>query len=85
MVTSAIRSGSQIRAARALLGWGQSQLAEGAGVAGKTIERAEATSALKGGRTLRAIEDCLVSNGIVFVDTDEGLGVLVRHVDRTDA
>lgn len=62
--------GEQIRAARALLGWTASDLAEKAGVSYPTIQRLDATKGPVGGRfeTVDAVRRALESAGIQFLE-----------------
>ncbi|WP_425419052.1 helix-turn-helix domain-containing protein [Oricola indica] len=71
----------QIKAARALLHWDQSELAERAGVGGSTIKRIEARPGLIQGnvRTAYQIEECLKAAGIDFVDQDDRTGVTLKR------
>lgn len=76
---------SQVRAARALLGWSQDDLAKAAGVSGPTVKRIEPGEGLLRtsdeiiGKIRRAIE----AAGIEFIDADRpqdhGIGVRIRH------
>ncbi|MGR4929872.1 helix-turn-helix domain-containing protein [Bradyrhizobium sp. CAR08] len=71
----------QIKAARALLGWSQDDLARTAEVSIPTIKRLEALDGLLGGRTQTAenIVLALTSAGIEFIDENGGgRGVRLR-------
>ncbi len=72
--------GEQIRAARALLGWEQKQLAEAAGVSVETVSRLERTrgkvSAYTG--TLETIQKALEAGGVEFTN-DDAPGVRLRR------
>ncbi len=72
--------GEQIRAARALLGWEQRQLAAAAGVSVETVSRLERTrgpvSAYTG--TAEAITKVLQDAGVEFID-DDAPGVRLRR------
>ena len=63
----------QVRAARALLGWNQAQLAEEAGIGGTTIKRLESKPGLLGGSadTAWRIQGALEKAGVIFIDDDE--------------
>jgi transcriptional regulator with XRE-family HTH domain len=64
----------QIKAARALLGWSQEQLALAADVSIPTIKRLEAQDGFLGGRveTGSKIEAALQRAGIQFIDENGG-------------
>ena len=69
----------QIRAARALLGWSQQQLAD------KAIVSLNAVARLEGGvvdsriSTVQAVQEALVKAGIEFLDADQkGEGVRLK-------
>jgi transcriptional regulator with XRE-family HTH domain len=64
----------QIKAARALLGWSQDQLAAAAKVSIPTIKRLEAHDGVLGGRadTGEKIEAALKNAGVVFIDENGG-------------
>ena len=72
---------SQIRAARALLGWHQDELAKKAKVGLATIQRLERSPpgpVMANVATAMKIIDCLQKAGIRFLNTDEQGGVGVR-------
>jgi DNA-binding XRE family transcriptional regulator len=60
-------TGEQFRAARAMLGWEQAELAEKAGVSLKTIKRLEATSGRVEARSEWGVKKALELGGIEFV------------------
>jgi len=64
----------QIKAARALLGWSQEQLAFASNVSVPTIKRLEAQDGPLGGRTDTGdkIEAALAKAGIEFIDENGG-------------
>ncbi len=71
----------QLRAARGLIGWSQSALAEASGLALSTIKRMEGdrgplrSSAQNVLKVQRALEDA----GVIFIDADEeGPGVRLK-------
>ncbi len=70
----------QIRAARALLRWGQEELAKAAGISVETVKRLERTpgavSAYIG--TVEAITKALEARGVEFTENEEGRGVRLR-------
>jgi predicted transcriptional regulator len=72
----------QIKAARALLGWSQADLARGSGVSEPTIARLEAAGGEIGGRqgTARKIQAALEKAGIEFINENGGgPGVRLRR------
>ena len=76
----------QIKAARALLGWSQSDLARHSGMSEPTIARLESTDGQLGGRgeTVRKIQAALETNGIEFIDENgTGEGVRFRKPRRS--
>jgi transcriptional regulator with XRE-family HTH domain len=78
----------QIKAARALLGWSQEQLASAAHISVPTIKRLEAQEGPLGGRTDTGdkIEAALEKAGIEFIDENGGgPGVRLKkaHKQRT--
>jgi transcriptional regulator with XRE-family HTH domain len=75
----------QVKAARALLGWSQDDLAAAAGVSIPTIKRLEASDDFLGGRaeTATKILTALVSAGIEFIEENGGgPGVRLRKSTR---
>jgi transcriptional regulator with XRE-family HTH domain len=75
---------AQIRAARALLGIGQIELSELAGVGISTVRRIELASEVSGSaRTLWKIQNALEAAGVEFIPADElkGLGVRLKRSD----
>ena len=74
-------SSGQMRAARGLIGWSQSDLAGAAGLSRPTIERAEAKTASEA--TLVAIRRALEDAGVIFVEENgDGPGVRLRKTRR---
>ncbi|WP_348272696.1 helix-turn-helix domain-containing protein [Pannonibacter tanglangensis] len=70
-----------MKAARALLGWSQSDLALRSGVSEPTIKRLEASDGPLGGRsdTVEKVVSALEQAGIIFVsENGEGPGVRLR-------
>lgn len=82
-------TGTQIRAARALLGWSQSELARRSGASLPTIKRLEASGDDPAGtvKTNEKIRIAVEAADIVFIDDDAdgGRGVRIGHRDRTRA
>jgi transcriptional regulator with XRE-family HTH domain len=75
----------QIKAARALLGWSQDQLATAANVSIPTIKRLESNDGLLGGRadTGAKIEAALKRAGVEFIDENGGgSGVRLRKAGQ---
>ena len=71
----------QVKAARALLGWSQADLAEKSGVSEPTVARLESVEGELGGRehTAEKIRAAITTAGIEFIDEDGGgLGVRLR-------
>jgi transcriptional regulator with XRE-family HTH domain len=70
----------QMRAARALLGLNQTQLAKLAGVGIATVKRIEAESGqIRGAaQTIWKIQTALENAGVRFIDADENAGVGLR-------
>jgi len=76
LITSA-----QIRAARALLGWSRSDLAENSGIGFSSMLRLESADGVPGAqfKTLEAIKNTFEKAGIEFIGTPEsGAGVRWR-------
>ena len=72
----------QIKAARALLGWSQDELAAAAKISIPTIKRLEAGEGALGGRneTGEKIREALQTAGVDFIDENGGgAGVRLRH------
>ena len=71
----------QVKAARALLGWSQSDLAHRSGVSEPTIARLESTEGELGGRegTAEKIRKSIEAAGVQFIEENGGgLGVRLR-------
>ncbi len=71
-------SPAQIRAARGLLGWTQSQLSARSGVSEQTIRLCETGQRQPYGRTLDSLQSALLEAGIVFIDDNGDKGVMLR-------
>ncbi|HEX4710591.1 helix-turn-helix transcriptional regulator [Phenylobacterium sp.] len=70
-----------MKAARALLGWSQEDLARESGVSLPTLKRLEAQDGIVGGRvsTGDRIAAALAHGGVIFIDENgEGPGVRLR-------
>jgi transcriptional regulator with XRE-family HTH domain len=68
----------QIRAARALLGWSQPQLADHSRVAQATIARLERAAVVPRIDTLNAVREALEAGGVEFLPESGGRGDGVR-------
>jgi transcriptional regulator with XRE-family HTH domain len=76
-----MRYSAQIRAARALLGWSQGQLARRAGVGPATLQRIEQGDGIVKGNfsTITKIQKALEEAGIHFTEDDAGeIGVRLK-------
>ena len=75
-------TGRQVRAARVLLGWTQSTLAERSKLGFATIQRVESQSGPIHGmtETVLKLKAALESAGIIFIDEDRTAGPGVRLV-----
>ena len=71
---------SQIRAARALLGWRQEDLSKASGVGTATIQRIERSNSAVTGyvSTLVRIQAAFEGAGVLFIDNDETAGIGLR-------
>ena len=72
---------SQLRAARGILGWSQSDLSKASGVALSTVKRMEAGSGLLRGiaQNVWKVQSSLEDAGVVFIDENGGgAGVRLR-------
>ena len=75
----------QVRAARALLNWTQETLADKALVALTALKRLESESWLPMREDTRdQVQRALEVNGIVFIDSQKGRGVLLLDTSRAD-
>lgn len=78
----------QTRAARALLGWTQETLAERALVSLTALKRLESSNDLRVFEsTYDQVRRTLEGNGIVFLTSDQGEGVMIVHTEgeRTES
>jgi transcriptional regulator with XRE-family HTH domain len=76
-----MRFSAQIRAARALLGWSQTDLAHVAGIGLATLQRIEQTEGVVKGNfsTILKIQKALEEAGIRFTDGETGeIGVALK-------
>lgn len=73
----------QSRAARALLGWNQETLADKALVSLTALKRVESANRLPVHESTRdQVRRALEENGIVFLNSDQGEGVMIVRQDR---
>jgi predicted transcriptional regulator len=75
----------QIKAARALLGWSQDDLAKHSGISAPTVKRLEAADGNVGGRaaTGESLVTALQQAGVEFIaENGGGAGVRLRKVQR---
>jgi transcriptional regulator with XRE-family HTH domain len=77
----------QIRAARALLGWEQRELADRAGISLTSLSRIERSPGHDARMsTMEKIRATLTAAGIAFVNRDDGvIGVLIRPASGENA
>lgn len=71
-------SSAQIRAARGLLGWTRSQLADKVGVSRQTIDLMENKGDARNHATREKVQDLLERHGVRFLDDDSEGGEGVR-------
>ena len=72
-------TGKQMRAARALLGWSQSRLANAAGVSVTPIARLEREEVNTKTGTLMSLIKALEKAGIVFINEENSEGVKLTN------
>lgn len=79
-------TGNQLKAARALIGWSQAQVAEASGLSIPTVKRAEGQAALSAStEAIAAICSALEAAGVEFIaDQGQGVGVRLRNEDSVD-
>lgn len=78
-----IISPAQCRAARGLLGWSQSDLAEAASVSRSTVAQFEASNKTPIPNNLTAIQSALTASGVEFINDEEREGVVkLKTVDK---
>jgi transcriptional regulator with XRE-family HTH domain len=77
---------AQIRAARALMGLSQAEVAERAGISVPTIKRAEADRGIRvSADVMASIRRALEKAGVIFVEENgEGAGVRLRKTRRDE-
>lgn len=71
----------QCRAARGLLDWSQSDLAEASGIGESTINRFERMTRKPYPNTRKTLRAALEAAGIVFIDDDDTVGAVLRRRD----
>ena len=75
-------TGNQLRAARALIGWSQAQVAQAAGLSVPTVKRAEGQAAISASAdAVSAIRAALESAGVEFTNGDAP-GVRMKRPTR---
>lgn len=70
--------GRQVRAARGLLGWSQTDLCKAAGISRATLLDIENDTGDPKRSSIVAVEAALRQAGVIFVHADQGGGVGVR-------
>lgn len=77
-------TGNQLRAARALIGWTQAQVADAADLSVPTVKRAEGAALLSASPgAIAAIRAALESAGVEFIaENGGGVGVRLKEVDQ---
>jgi transcriptional regulator with XRE-family HTH domain len=82
--SSVLFSPSQIRAARALVGWSQTDVASAAGLSVPTVKRAEADAGIRVSEdAMLAIANTLKKAGVEFIaENGGGPGVRLRKAKR---
>lgn len=82
MLQATMLTAAQIRAARAMLGWKQTDLAKAADISEMSVKKIEAGSVDPRVSTIAAIQSAFESAGIVFLDPgqnrDGGPGVRLK-------
>jgi transcriptional regulator with XRE-family HTH domain len=73
---------SQLRAARALLGWSRQDLADASGTGRETVQDFESRGSNPKRLTLMAWRKALIRAGVMFIDADEEHGSGVRLRDK---
>ena len=71
----------QIRAARALLGWSQSELADRAHIVRRTLTNIETGLRPGATETLHDLRQVLETAGVIFLNGDDMLGVAVHPTE----
>ena len=73
-------TGPQVRAARGLVGWSQTDLASAAGIGLATVQRLESQDGILRGMTdtIWKIRKALEEAGIIFIDGDDSTGPGVK-------
>ena len=74
---------AQIRAARALIGWTQTDLAQASGISQVAIKNLERGATDPSASTLTSIQDALDHAGVIFLEPgdtrDGGIGVRLKR------
>ena len=69
---------AQVRAARAMIEMKQQDLAEAAGMARSALAAFEAGQRISRPATLERIRSVLENRGVIFIESDAGVGILLR-------
>lgn len=77
-------TGSQLRAARALLDWTQEELAAASGVTERTIRSLEDGKSRPFASTTNRLREAVEAAGITFLETQAGIGVLLNRSTEQD-
>ena len=74
--------GNQLRAARALLGWSQAEVARASGLSVPTVKRSEGHGAVSASTdAIAAVKAALEAAGVVFLpENGNGPGVALRKI-----
>jgi len=68
-------TGAQVRAARAFLGWNQTQLCRAAGISRQTLNDIERNTGDPRRSSLNAVQNAFAQHGVHFTETEETVGV----------
>ena len=85
IIRMSILHASQLKAARALIGWSQDKLAEESGVSSPTIKRMENSDSIVRGHaeSVWKVQQCLESAGVEFIsEGDAGVGVRLKKPSK---
>ena len=81
MLPTVVIEPPQIRAARALLGWKQTDLAKASGISEMSVKNIERGATDPRVSTLKALQEALEAAGVIFLDRnpDGGPGVRLKR------